>query len=211
MAQTKVRKRRENIARSNDGTPRRKKTLVSAEERQTMLFWWTVYGGNEAKTARKVSEITGIPRHRKVVHETAKKHNFATLSHLVRDQVNKKFYDDSSPGMNRLMKMAMDLMEIDEKMIDHVKNYLFGGNGSTQIKSMGEAVTTLKYITMDMESLTGKKGVKHNSFEEMAEQTQPEIGISVSKILDELTDEAKEEVIGKIIDLQTAKILDYKN
>lgn len=189
--------------------PRRRKIPVTAEERQIMLFWWTVYGGNLNKTALKVSEIVGFKRDRKVVFEIAKKHNFATLSHIVRDQVNKTYYGDSSPGMNRMMKMAMDLMEMDEEIISHIKNYLVGGQGRSKITSFAEAINGLKYVTSDLENLTGKKGIKNN-FEDMAEQTQPEISISVAKVLDELDDEAKEKVIGEIIDVQTARILDYK-
>ena len=188
-----------------------RKNPVTPEERQMMLFWWTVYGGNYNKTAKKVSELTGIKRSRKVVFETAKRHNFATLSHDVRDQVNKQFYGDSSPGVSRLMKMVMDLMELDEALLSHAKNYIMGGVGRTNINNMSEALNVIKHVTSDLSNITGKVDIKSDSFASILESTKPEISISVNKELDELDENERADVVGEIIDIQTARILDYKD
>lgn len=189
---------------------RRRKIPVSPEERQLMLWWWTVYGGNYNKTAKKVSEITGIERSRKVVFEIAKRHNFRTMSHIVRDQVNKQLSADATPGMNRMMKLVMDLMEIDEELLSQAKTYLIGGDGKTKFTNVNEVLGALKYVTSDLENITGKKGIKSGSFEDTAAANKPEISISVQKILSELPEDERDEVVGEIIDIQTNKILDFK-
>lgn len=189
---------------------RRRKIPVTAEERQIMLWWWTVFGGNYNKTAKKVSEVTGIQRSRKVVFEVAKKYNFQTLSHIVRDQVNKEYYGDSSPGMTRMMKMAMDLMEMDEEILAQAKTFLKGGNGKCEIQNFTELLNGLKYVTADFENITGKKGIKKNGFEDMAEQAKPEVAISVKQILKELSEEDRMMVTGAMVDEQHARILNYK-
>ena len=191
-------------------TTRRRKIPVTADERQIMLWWWTIYGGNVNKTARKVSEITGIPRHRKVVHEVAKKFNFATLSHVVRQKVHEQFNNDNTPGTNRIRSMLMDLIEIDENIVIQIKNYLIGGQGRTTFTNTAEMIAALKYITADLQNLTGKKNLKDTPFEDIVSDQKPDIEISVMQLLEELDEKEKAEVMEVLVDGQTSRILDFK-
>ena len=138
-------------------TKKRKNHAVSDDERDLMLFWWTVYDGNLSKTARKVSELTGIKRSPKVVMDVSRRNNFATLSHVVRDEVNKEFYGNDTPGMGRMLKIAADLLEMDELLISDCKKYLQGFRRGTKIEDIPQLLSVLKYVSDSVNNISGKK------------------------------------------------------
>ena len=186
---------------------KRKRVLVSQDERMRMLFWFTVFDGNINRTAKQVTKETGIKRNRKVVFETAKKYNFATLSHVVRDEVNKRFYGSDTPGMGRVMKLAADRLEIDEELILHCKRFLMGDHRS-KVKEIKELLDAMKYITADLSNMANVKDLKGTAFSQIAKKTRPEIALSMDQILASLDEDEKANVLGKVVDDEIVTILE---
>ena len=182
---------------------------VSYNERMRMLFWYTVFNGNYSKTALKVSEETGIKRHRKVVLDTAKRHNFATLSHVVRDEVNKQFYGSNTPGMGRIMKLAADLMEIDEDILVQCKRF-FMGAGKSKIASVTEALRAIKHVTTDLENISGIKDIKNAAFHDLSEKTKPDIGLTMKQVLADLDPKEKHAILGAVVTQQIDTIVENR-
>ena len=121
---------------------RAKRKPFTQGDLDVLLFWYTVYNGNYGQTTKKFNEVTGQNRSYKVILEVTKRHNFATLAHVMRDQVNKRFYESDTPGMGRILKLSADLMDIDEDLIRHCKRYLMGDSKS-KIENVSELIRVL--------------------------------------------------------------------
>ena len=186
-----------------------KRTPVSPKEREVMLYWYTFYEGNASRTARKVSSLTGIPRSRKVVADVAKRYNFATLSHVVRDRVNKHFFNDDTPGMGRLLKIASDMLECDEELLLEVKKFL-RGDRSSKVENIKEVLDILKYTNTSLGQLSGSKDFKEESFTKIAEKEGPKLDATLQDILAEMDPNEREEFQEIIVNKQIERILKHK-
>ena len=191
-------------------TKKRKNHAVSDDERDLMLFWWTVYDGNLSRTAKKVSELTGINRSPKVVMDVSRRNNFATLSHVVRDEVNKEFYGNDTPGMGRMLKIAADLLEMDELLINDCKKYLQGFRRGTKIEDIPQLLSVLKYVNSNVNNMSGKKDLKSDSFHAIAEKARPLIGVTMEQVLKDMNEDEKLNVIGEVIEQQIEIILKHQ-
>lgn len=186
-----------------------KRIRVSPEERQMMLFWYTALNGNYSAVAKKVSSLTGIPRGRKTVMDIAKKHNFATYSHVVRDKVNKEYFGDDTPGMGRILKMAADLLEGDEELLDHALRYL-RRQENTRVESVTEAIKVFQYVEKSMGNITGSSDPKKEGFRKIQEREGPAIDMTLQQILEELPEKERQDVLQDIVEQQLDKIMVYK-
>ena len=187
----------------------RRKIPVTDKERDLMLFYFTVYEGNYNKVAKIVSQETGIPRSRKVVYETAKRNNFATLSHVVRDQVNKKFFGTDTPGMGRIMKITSDVLEIEEEMLRQAKLYI-NGMRSTKVDNIDQVMRVLKHVTSDLMNITGDKNIKESAFYKMSDNQKNKIGLTIDEITRDMSPEERADLLGEVAENQITTILDYK-
>ena len=188
---------------------RRQKIKVTEEERMIMLFWYTVFNGNYSQTAKRVSDEMGYQRSRKVVMDTAKRWNFATLAHVVRDEVNKRFYGSDTPGMGRITKMTADLLEIDEDLLIHCKRYL-RGDSKAKIENISELLRVVNHVAKEVTNITGVSDVKKNAFAQISETMRESVGIGVDDVLQGLNEKGREEVVGRIVEQQITTILENK-
>lgn len=188
---------------------RRRKMPVQEEERQLMLFWYTVYEGNYNRVAKKVSELTGIPRSRKVVFDIAKRNNFATLSHVVRDEVNKKFYDTDTPGMGRIMKLTADMMEINEDLVRQCKLWI-NDNKHSKIVSLDQLLKVMQHVFKDLENVSGEKNLKGSAFHKLAEQEKMGIGLTIDQVLKDMSPDEQADLLGEVVEQQIDVILENK-
>lgn len=189
--------------------PRRKSKPVNSEERNRMLFWYTVFDGNYNKTAKRISEETGHKRSAKVVMDTARKFNFATLSHVVRDEVNKRFYGTDTPGMGRIMKMTADLLEIDEEILVHCKRFM-KGDRTTKITDVKELLSATKQVLEELKNISGIKGIKDAAFHDLAAKTRPDITLTADQILGNLDEDERAEVLSEVVESQMTTILETR-
>ena len=190
-------------------TKRRKKIPVSQDERDRMLFWWTFYKGNCSKTARKVSEETGISRSRKVVFETSKRYNFATMAHIVRDDVIKQVYSTDTPGIGRIVKVSSDVMDVDEQLVDQANRFL-QGYSNTKVKNIDQVIKIVEHVTKNLNVMTGSKDIQSDALEKIAEKEGPRLRYSMDEILNKLSDEERAEVLTEIANEQTMAILEMR-
>ena len=181
---------------------------ITEEERDLMLLWYTFYDGNCNKTAVKISEITGHKRHRKVVYETAKKYNFDVLAHVVRDQVNQKFYGSDTPGMGRVLKLTADVLEIEEDLMLQCKRYI--QNMPTKIGNIDQLLKVLTHVTKDLSAISGEPRVKEAAFKKIAEEEGERISVSLNQVTDNMRPEDKKAFVKDLVDQQMSKILDLK-
>ena len=184
----------------------KKGTPVSEKEREIMLFWYTVFDGNFNRIANKVSAITGIKRSRKVVMEVSQRFNFNVQAHVVRDQVNKKFYGDTTPGMSRIMKQVIDMLEIDENLLKHGKRFL-QGDSQAKVKNITELLNVLKHVKEDAKNLTGIKDIKNTAFNQMSERIEPAISYTIDEIMRDMDANEKADLLGEVVESQVQKIL----
>lgn len=195
--------------KTKDGQVRKKYQKVTPKERNIMLFWYTALDGNYSAVARRTYQQTGIKRSRKVILETAKKHNFATLSHIVRDDVNKRLYGADTPGLGRILKLTADLMDIDEDLINHCKRYLMGDSKS-KIENMTELLKVVSHVGKDITNVTGVKDIKRDAMAHISENMKEEINVSVEQVLSGLEPDEKEDVLKRIVEQQINKIMENK-
>ena len=187
---------------------KKKRVPVSDEERQLMLFWYTIYEGNYNKAAKKVSEETGISRSRKVLFEVAKRHNFATLSHIVRDEVNRRFYGAETPGMGRMLKLTADLMEIDEDLLRQAKLFIQGRRA--KIEDIDQLLKVVKHVTQDISNITGDKDIKRSAFSEISKREKPKIGLTIDQITKDMSEEDKADVLGEVVESEISTLLELR-
>lgn len=191
--------------------PKRMRRIpVNEEERQIMLFYYTLYEGNYSRTAKATTKKTGIPRSRKVVLETAKKYNFATLSHVLRDRVNKEFYGNDTPGMGRMLKLGADLVEIDEELLMQVKKYLGLGVGRSKIQNIKELLDVVKHVGAELSKITGDHDLKNSVLNKISQTEGPKMDLTIEEILRDMDPDQKADVLGQVIENQMNVILEYK-
>ncbi len=183
---------------------------ITKEEIHRMLFWYTVFDGNINKTAIKHSEDYGINRSRKVVGDVARRENFAVKSHLVRDQVNQHLFSASAVGgwNIRMLKMALDLLDIDEKIVKNVKLWFDGKYNKSTFDSSPEALAAIKQVTSDIANLSKNSNPKQAAFQELEQTEGKQIALSLETILGELDEEDKEELLDNLAAKERQKILE---
>ena len=198
----------DNKAKMEKVRSKRAKNPISEEEKGIALIWYTLYDGNYNRTAKKVSEVTGIPRTRKVIYELAKRENFDVLANIVRDEVNKQYYGSDKPGMGRILKIVADVLEIEEDLMRQAKRYA-QGLGSSKIRNISELLSILKHVTSDLENISGEGNIKDSAFKKLAHEQGPAIAMTLEQITKNMSAEEKDSLLTDIIDQQTAKILEF--
>lgn len=182
---------------------------VLAKEKQQMLFWYTVYKGNCNAVAKKLTQINKVKRTRKTVADIARKENFATKSHIIRDKVNKQFFGDDTPGMGRMMWLAENLLEFDEELLQDARKFMRGERG-TRCESIKDCLDIVKHVNTQLSNLIGAKDFKNEAFDKLQEQEGATIELSVQEILDDLPEKERELVMGEVVDEQISKIFQYR-
>lgn len=184
---------------------------VAQEEKEIMLFWYTALEGNISAVRKKMKAETGIDRTRKVIKQVALRENFDTKAHLVRDKVNEYFYGTSNPWMTRSIKMGLDMLEIDEAILGHVKDFFKGNNEKKRFKgpfsSSAEALAAYKQVLSDISALTNEKDPKKKAFDTMAENEKPILDVNFKTLMDELPEEEQEELKDSLVLEQRNKLL----
>ena len=142
--------------------------------------------------------------------DVAKRWNFATLSHVVRDEVNKRFYSNDTPGMGRVLKLMADVFDIDEDLILHAKRFMMGDR-KAKVDSVKDVILVINHVTKDMKSVTGENDIKQAAMSKIQEKTQPGISLTMDQILEGMPEDEQKEVITEAVEQQINRILNHKS